>query len=53
MTQVQFEKIAAKTWGLNLRQELWINPFWNVYDIFAYARNCTYFELVEPVSIVV
>ena len=48
---VIFEKTTAETYAFNIRPDLWILPFWNVYGIFAFGKNSTYVELAEPVPI--
>jgi len=36
---VVFDESNSATWAMNVRPDLWVFPFLNVYGIFAKGRN--------------
>jgi hypothetical protein len=53
LTEVDFIEFGDNnntSWSANVRPDLWIFPFLNVYGIFGYGRSQTDVELVYPLS---
>jgi len=38
---IRFNSTSAESWGINIRPDVWILPFLNVYGIFARAESTT------------
>lgn len=48
---VVFDQSNSATWAMNLRPDLWVFPFLNVYGIFARGKNSTTVKLLSPVPL--
>lgn len=48
---VVFDQSGSETWAMNIRPDIWILPFLNVYGIFASGKNSTTVKLLSPVPI--
>ncbi|MCG2459536.1 hypothetical protein K8352_02105 [Flavobacteriaceae bacterium F89] len=51
MDMIQFENSQNTSYGINVRPDLWVLPFLNVYGIFGYAHLKTEVNLVYPVKL--
>jgi len=48
---IQFGDNTTTAWTTNVRPDLWIFPFLNVYGIFGYGKSNTEVSLTSPVSL--
>lgn len=48
---IEFGKNTNTTYSLNVRPDLWVLPFLNVYGIFGYGESHTEVNLVAPVPL--
>lgn len=48
---IQFGNNSNRSFGSNVRPDLWIFPFLNVYGLFGYGRSETTVELNSPIPI--
>ena len=47
---IEFGENTSTVWATNVRPDLWIFPFLNVYGIFGYGKSNTLVNLVYPLS---
>lgn len=47
---IQFGENTNRSFGTNIRPDIWILPFLNVYGLFGYGKSETTVELESPVS---
>ena len=47
---IEFGENTSTVWTTNVRPDLWIFPFLNVYGIFGYGQSNTLVNLVAPLS---
>jgi hypothetical protein len=45
---IQFEKVKNKSYSYNIRPDVWILPFLNIYGIFGYGRSKTEVNVSIP-----
>ena len=48
---INFGKNTNTSYSVNIRPDVWIFPFLNVYGIFGYGRSETNVHLIEPVDL--
>ena len=47
---IQFGDNTAGAWNINVRPDLWVLPFLDVYGIFGYGQSITTVNLIAPVE---
>jgi hypothetical protein len=47
---IEFGENTNTSYAVNIRPDVWVLPFLNIYGIFGFGNSTTYIELVDPIS---